>query len=210
MKKILAVLLFLLLVCSGYSLVSKKLSAKRVVKKEELSFVKLTEKRIKEHAGKIIEFLDKNPKYNPDIAFLVDMKIRSGRNRFFVYDLKNNKVLDQGLVAHGSGSETGVENQLQFSNVNNSNATSLGKYSIGESYYGTFGKAYKLYGLDESNSNAFLRSIVLHKYSKMPYDEQVNPVCNSLGCPMLNKTYFERIEKILDKSEKKILLEIYY
>lgn len=55
-----------------------------------------------------------------------------------------------------------------------------------------------------------MRNIVLHKYSKMPYEEQVDPVCNSLGCPMVNEIYFKRIEKILDASEKDMLLSIYY
>lgn len=167
-------------------------------------------KRIQEHVTKAKDFLNKNPNYNPDVVFLADMKIMSGKNRLFIYDLKKNEVIDQGLVAHGYGSETGVENELKFSNLNNSNATSLGNYSIGESYEGKFGKSYKLYGLDATNSNAFSRYIVLHKYSKMPYDEQLSPVCNSLGCPMVNEIYFKRIEKIVDASEKKILLDIYY
>jgi len=144
------------------------------------------------------------------LAFLVDMKIMSGCNRFFIYDFNKSRVIDQGLVAHGCGSETGVENQLKFSNIDNSLATSLGKYSIGESYYGQFGKAYKLHGLDKSNNNAFTRNIVLHKYSKIPYEEQFNPICNSYGCPMVNEIYFKRIEKILDNSKKDIILEIYY
>ena len=138
------------------------------------------------------------------------MKIKSGKNRFFIYNLKENKITDQGLVAHGSGSETGIQNQLKFSNVPNSNASSLGKYSIGNHYYGKFGKAYKLYGLDKTNSKAFERFIVLHYFSKVPYEEQLNPICNSLGCPMVNEKYFNRIEKLVDASDKKILLNIYY
>jgi hypothetical protein len=191
-------------------LVSKSISNKAKTKVKALSSTELANKRIKEHVGKINEFLSKNPQYNSDIVFLLDMKIRSGQNRFFIYDLKKNEVTDQGLVAHGCGSETEIENQLKFSNVNNSKATSLGKYSIGESYYGQFGKAYKLYGLDKSNSNAFTRNIVLHKYGKMPYEEQYNPVSNSYGCPMVNEIYFKRIEKILDESAKNVLMDIYY
>ncbi|MGC4040691.1 MAG: murein L,D-transpeptidase catalytic domain family protein [Flavobacterium sp.] len=212
MKKILSVLLFLALVFSGYSLVTKKSAKNENISKKAkaLSAAELTDKRIKEHAGKITEFLIDNPKYNSDIVFLADMKIMSGMNRFFIYDLKKGEVIDKGLVAHGYGSETGIKNTLKFSNTNNSNCTSLGKYSIGESYHGRFGKAYKLYGLDQSNSNAFSRSIVLHKYSSMPYEEQIDPVCMSQGCPMVNETYFKRIEKILDSNEKKILLDIYY
>jgi hypothetical protein len=182
----------------------------RVPASKALTLTEITNKRINNEVKTIKEFLAAKPNYSSEIVFLVDMKIMSGRNRFFIYDLSKNEVIDEGLVAHGVGSETGVQNTLKFSNVNNSLATSLGKYSIGESYSGQFGKAYKLYGLDKSNSNAFLRNIVLHKYSKMPYEEQIEPVCNSYGCPMVNETYYKRIEKILDASEKDILLNIYY
>lgn len=151
-----------------------------------------------------------NPKYNKEIAFFIDMKIPSGRNRFFVYDLKKDAILDQGLVAHGSGSETGIQGKLKFSNTNNSLATSLGKYYIGNSYIGKFGKAYKLYGLDKTNSNAFSRAVVLHKYFDVPYEEQTDYICNSYGCPMVNEKYFKRIEKIIDNSKTNILLDIYY
>ncbi len=205
MKRIFFVIILCLFCYWGYSTLSKRSEAVISKPKSEL-----TEKRIKDEIQSAKAFIAKNQNYNSEIVFLADMKIMSGKNRFFIYDLKKDKIIDEGLVAHGSGSETGIENNLKFSNEDNSLATSLGRYSIGESYHGRFGKAYKLYGLDKTNSNAFLRNIVLHKYSKMPYEEQLDPVCNSLGCPMVNETYFKRIEKIIDSSKKKILLDIYY
>lgn len=138
------------------------------------------------------------------------MKIPSGKNRFFVYDLKANKILDKGLVAHGSGSETEIKGKLKFSNVPNSLSTSLGSYCIGNSYVGKFGKAYRLHGLDKTNSNAFRRDIVFHYYYDVPYKEKDGYICNSFGCPMVNKKYFERIAKLIDASESNILLNIYY
>ena len=166
--------------------------------------------RLASHVNSLKKTIAGKWEYNNAVAFFVDMKIASGKNRFFVYDLKADKIIDQGLVAHGSGSETGVGGQLRFSNVNKSLCTSLGKYQIGKSYEGQFGKAYKLYGLDQTNSNAFDRNIVLHKYHKVPYDEQTGAICNSYGCPMVNEDYFKRIEKIIDDSPKSILLDIYY
>ncbi len=168
------------------------------------------EKRLLDHVTTVRQTVGENASYNAEVAFFIDMKIHSGKKRFFVYDLKTNKIIDQGLVAHGSGSETGVPGKLKFSNVSQSLCTSLGKYEIGKSYDGQFGKAYKLHGLDASNSNAYARNIVLHKYSRMPYDEQQQPVCNSYGCPMVNEKYFDRIEKLIDGSDKGILLDIYY
>jgi hypothetical protein len=168
------------------------------------------EEKLKSEITEIRIFLGKTPKYNSNVVFLLDMKIESGKNRFFVYDLKHNKILHKGLVGHGSGSETGIAGKLQFSNTKDSNCSSLGRYAIGNSYFGTFGKAYKLYGLDKTNSNAFDRNIVLHKYADVPFEEQINPICNSLGCPMVNEKFFGVIEKTIDSSKKKIILVIYY
>ncbi len=66
------------------------------------------------------------------------------------------------------------------------------------------------YMISHPQYNAMARSIVLHHYDAVPYSEQSQPIVNSLGCPMINKTYFERIEKQIDKSKKEMLLTIYY
>ena len=203
--------IFLLLLCSIFGL-----SFACMNKKEESISIKNSklvysyEEKLKSEITEIRSFLGKTPKYNSDVVFFLDMKIESGKNRFFIYDLKHNKILHKGLVGHGFGSETGTYGKLKFSNVKNSNCSSLGKYAIGGSYSGRFGKAYKLYGLDKTNSNAFDRNIVLHKYVDVPFEEQINPICNSLGCPMVNEKFFGVIEKKIDNSKKKIILVMYY
>lgn len=166
--------------------------------------------RINFRIDEMKSMLKANSKYNSKIAFFLDMRIPSGKNRFFVYDLQNNKIIDQGLVAHGCGSETGIKGDLKFSNAPNSNCTSLGRYVIGSNYNGMFGKAYRLSGLDETNSNAYKRAIVLHHYSAVPYEEQDHYISRSHGCPMVNEQFFKRIEKIIDSSKSNILLDIYY
>jgi hypothetical protein len=174
------------------------------------SLTTLTEQRLLDRVKTIKQFISTNSKYNNELAFFIDMRIMSGKNRFIVYDLKNDKIVDQGLVAHGIGSETLNNEELKFSNANSSFCTALGKYYIGNDYLGKFGKAYKLYGLDPTNSNAFARSIVLHKYDKVPYEEQDRAICHSLGCPMVNEIYYGRIEKLIDTSKRNIILDIYY
>jgi hypothetical protein len=172
----------------------------------EIEFARLTD-----HVSEIKSFTSTNKCYNKKIAFLVDMKIKSGKNRFFVYDLETNQILDQGLVAHGSGSETGIKGDiLQFSNVPNSNCTSLGRYTVEKSYTGVFGKAFRLNGLDESNSNALKRAIVLHHYKEVPDEEKEYYIINSHGCPMVNEAFFKRLEKIIDSSNSKIMMYVYY
>lgn len=201
MKKILFAAAFILLAFAVYKFVYRNENLKEKEKKEE---------RFSSQVNEVKKLIKKDSKYNQDIVFLIDMKIPSGKNRFFVYDLKTNKIIDQGLVAHGSGSETTTKGKLKFSNVPNSLSTSLGRYSIGNSYVGKFGKAYRLHGLDTTNSNAFKRDIVFHYYYDVPYKEKDGYICNSFGCPMVNKKYFERMAKIIDNSESDILMSIYY
>ena len=201
MKKLFFALLFILLAFIAYRFIYKDVKPDSEV---------ATNYRINSHVNKIKKIISSDARYNKDVAFFIDMKIPSGKNRFFVYDLKENKIKDKGIVAHGSGSETGIQGKLKFSNVQNSLSTSLGSYYIGNYYTGKFGKAYKLYGLDKTNNNAFKRDIVFHYYYDVPYNEKDGYICNSYGCPMVNKKYFERIAKIIDASESNILMCIYY
>jgi hypothetical protein len=178
-------------------------------KKEILNEVEFA--RLTDHVSEIKSFTTTNRGYSKKIAFLVDMKIKSGKNRFFVYDLENEKIIDQGLVAHGSGSETGIKGDiLQFSNAPNSNCTSLGRYSIEKSYTGVFGKAFRLNGLDDTNNNAMKRAIVLHRYKEVPDDEKEYYIINSHGCPMVSEVFFKRLEKVIENSDSKIMLYMYY
>ncbi len=115
-----------------------------------------------------------------------------------------------GLVAHGSGSDNGGD-ELHFSDIPNSNCTSLGKYKIGNPYYGKFGLAYKLYGLDETNSKVFDRFVVLHAHPCVPNEEVAPlPICESWGCPTIAPAFLTAIKKYIDNSVQPILLWIYY
>lgn len=157
------------------------------------------------------KLVQSNPNtYDDHIAFLLDMHIPSQQFRFFVVDLKADTIITRGLVAHGAGSETGKQDSLQFSNIPNSYMTSLGNYKIGYSYAGTFGKSYKLYGLDSTNSKAFDRLVVLHRYQCVPDSEQSFPICTSLGCAMVSPAFFEQLNALLMKQRKAVVLRIYY
>jgi len=147
--------------------------------------------------------------FSTTYCFLVDMNIHSGRKRFFVYDLERNAVIMSGLVSHGSCNGV-FQDQAKFSNVPGENCTSQGKYKIGEKYRGQYGKSYKLYGLESTNSNAYKRAIVLHAYSCIP-DEEIYPrvTCNSSGCAGVSPAFFEKLSSIIDRSKKPIVLWIY-
>lgn len=147
--------------------------------------------------------------YNAHLCFLVDMQLPSGKNRFFVYDLDKDSILLAGLVAHGCGSHD-FSVTPSFSNVNGSSCTALGRYRIGYPYQGQFGRAYKLYGLDATNDQAFNRNIVLHSYTAVPAAEtDPYPICNSRGCPMVAPSFLGQLQSFIDHSRHPILLWIF-
>lgn len=146
--------------------------------------------------------------YNQEFVFVADLSLHSGMERFAVVDLQKDSVIHSGLVAHGAGGKY-FSATARYSNTPNSFCSSPGKYKIGEKYNGRFGKAYKLYGLENTNSNAYKRVIVLHAYECVP-DSRTYPehLCNSLGCPMVSYNFLNTLSKYIDKSKKPILLWI--
>lgn len=152
----------------------------------------------------------KGKNYNQDIAVFINYKIKSGKYRYFVYDFKNDKILQSAIVSHGSGSDTDIYGNLKFSNTENSYQSSLGKFEIKESYSGKFGKSYRLDGLDKTNSNARSRAIVLHSLGCVSDLESDQPACLSLGCPMLSPKSFKETAKYIDISDKTMILYAFY
>ncbi|QEC68624.1 hypothetical protein FRZ67_15395 [Panacibacter ginsenosidivorans] len=137
------------------------------------------------------------------------MKLPSGKNRFFTYNLIGDSVVNAGIVAHGSCNQNFLSDP-KFSNQPGCGCTALGKYEIGFKYKGMFGAAYKLYGLDSTNSNAFKRNIGLHSYYLVPDKETyLLPVCNSLGCAMVSYNFLCMLSKSIDSASKPILLWIF-
>lgn len=165
--------------------------------------------RLKQKAASVKSFVSANH-FNSNLCFLIDMRMSSGQKRFYVYNLLKDSVEASGLVTHGSGSDKGGT-ELYFSNVPNSNCTSLGRYRVGKSYWGRFGLAYKLYGLDGSNNKAFYRNVVLHAHSCVPSDEtDPLPICESWGCPTVAPSFLNLLKGYIDNSEHPVLLWIYY
>lgn len=163
---------------------------------------------IKEKARDLARYAAKNG-YDTSIFFLLDMKQSSGKKRFYIYDWKQQKIRQSALVAHGNCYEGALVGR-NYNNVVGGGCTSLGKYKIGQPYQGKFGLAYKLYGLDTSNNNAFERFVVLHAHSCVP-DGEVHPypICQSNGCPTVSPDFLQTLAKIIDASPKPILMEIY-
>ncbi|RXK61542.1 hypothetical protein ESA94_00540 [Lacibacter luteus] len=158
-------------------------------------------------AGIARKFIKRN-NYNQQVCFLIDMKIRSGEERFFVYDLKADSVIRSGVVTHGRCNERWLVGR-RYGNEPGCGCTSLGKYKVGNAYNGRFGLAYKLHGLDSSNNNAFKRFVVLHAHDCVPEEKTFSEICQSDGCPTVAPGFLQELKTIINKSKEPVLLWIY-
>ena len=153
---------------------------------------------------------------NSDFFIFIDMRIHSGKKRFFVWDFKSEKIIHSFLVSHGCGknpwSSDESKDSPSFSNTLESHCSSLGKYKIGKRGYSNWGVhiKYLLHGLEKSNSNALKRDIVFHSWNAIA-DNEVFPsgTPEGWGCPAISNKNFIILDKLLKKSEKPSLMWIY-
>ncbi len=133
---------------------------------------------------------------------IVDFDKPSTEKRFWVLDLKKKKVVYNTYVSHGKN--TGDNMAEQFSNINDSNMSSLGFYVTEDTYFGKHGLSLKLEGMDEKfNSNAKMRNIVMHgaEYVGEDFIRQQGRLGRSQGCPALPMgEHLEVIEKVRDRT----------
>lgn len=147
--------------------------------------------------------------FSTQYAVLTDLELHSGSKRMYLVKLSSKTVLKKALVTHGSSTTYLPNGQRLYSNVEGSLCSSLGMYRIGNAYQGSFGLAYKLYGLDAENSNAYARAIVLHSHSCVPDEETEDPICQSWGCPTVSPAFLKILAGIIDVSQKPVLLYIF-
>ena len=138
-----------------------------------------TEKVAPRHLAQSKEAAKYCAENNLDTSYcvLIDMRIHSGKNRMVLWDLKNDSAVFTCLCSHGCGSATWSEDETKknplFSNTSESHCSSIGKYKIGNRGWSNWGihVNYKLHGLENSNSNAFDRLIVLHSWADISESE---------------------------------------
>lgn len=172
---------------------------------------------IKDYTSKNDEALKycKENGFNQEYYFLVDMSIHPGKNRFFVYDFNEKKVIDKNLVTHGSCDKF-QENPEQwekakFDNRSDSHCSMKGKYKIGKRDYSSWGihVKYWLHGMEKSNANAVDRVVVLHSWDAVSNKEvypQVSPL--SWGCPAVSNEFMTKLDTKLKLTKKPVLLWI--
>ncbi|KAA9332853.1 murein L,D-transpeptidase catalytic domain family protein [Adhaeribacter soli] len=120
------------------------------------------------------------------VLSIIDFNKASSENRLWIIDIKSKKLLYNTLVAHGKNS--GENYARKFSNVPQSEMSSLGFYATNQTYIGKHGLSLKLTGLDKGfNHNAFQRAIVIHgaNYVSKSFVNQHGRLGRSQGCPAL-------------------------
>lgn len=147
-------------------------------------------------------------KVKKNILTIVDFNLSSTKKRLWVIDLDSKRVLFNTLVSHGKN--TGDEYARSFSNMCDSNKSSLGFYATGEVYNGKHGKSLKLDGLEKGkNDNARRRGVVIHgaDYVSDKFIKTHNRLGRSQGCPALP---VELSDDIINVVKDKSCVFIYY
>jgi hypothetical protein len=171
-------------------------------------------KDYKSNNSEALEYCKKNG-FNEAYYFLLDLSIHPGKNRFFVYDFKENKISDKNLVTHGSCDQF-EENpdkwkKVKFSNKTDSHCSMKGKYKIGKRDYSSWGinVKYWLHGLEKNNESAVKRVVVLHSWNAVSNEEiypKVSPL--SWGCPAVSDEFMRKLDAKLKQTKKPVLLWI--
>ncbi len=129
-----------------------------------------------------------------DLLTICDYSQSINNKRLYVIDLENSRLLYNTYVSHGKNS--GDEFATSFSNLDNSNKSSLGFLVTGTTYSGIAGYSLKLAGMERGiNNNVAARSIVLHG-SKFVNEHTMNEkgrMGKSYGCPAVPQEISKKI-----------------
>ncbi|HEY2721175.1 MAG TPA: murein L,D-transpeptidase catalytic domain family protein [Chitinophagaceae bacterium] len=159
------------------------------------------------YAEALKDYAKKNG-FDTAYALLSNMGMLCNKKRFFVVNLATMEIEQSGLVSHGRGQGPTIYDK-QYSNEPGSRCTSLGRYKVLGKYKGNYGEAYRIAGLDSSNSKALDRNIVLHAMNCIPDAENFLPACVSDGCPAVSGKFLTTLSKIIDTRERPVLLWIF-
>jgi len=131
---------------------------------------------------------------NSNIITIIDFSQPSTAKRFYVIDIKKRKLLFNTFVAHGEN--TGKNQAINFSNINNSRQSSLGFFKTGETYSGDHGYSIRIDGIEKGiNNKARKRDIVIHgaDYVSKNFIDENGRLGRSWGCPALPMNIKDKI-----------------
>lgn len=149
---------------------------------------------------------ERYPASRPRYWGIVNFELHSSKPRMFVFDVRSGETASY-LCAHGRGSEGPTDDGMAdvFSNVEGSKASSLGIYRCAETYQGGNGYSLTLDGLEDTNSRARSRTIVVHgaDYVSPHFAQQYGRIGRSEGCPALDHSV---ARKVIDQLKQGSLL----
>src|SRR5690606_38460890 len=130
--------------------------------------------------------LKEEGKIQKDLLTIIDFTKSSTERRMWVIDMNQQEVLYQTVVSHGR--KSGKEYASDFSNVPESNKSSLGIYSTAETDFGKHGLLLRLDGLEYGiNHNVRYRHSVIHaaEYATEALGKRQGYLGRSQGCTVL-------------------------
>ncbi len=193
---------------SAESSISEKFTAKAEISSAAVLSATLYEKldleskslspEILENAIKGYEFLVENGTVqNQQYLTIVDLSQSSRNKRLYIIDVKNQRLAQNTYVSHGKNS--GLDRAERFSNIPESEQTSLGFYVTKNTYSGKHGLSLKLAGLEKGfNDKAEARAIVVHG-AEYVNEARVNSAYmgRSQGCPAVPQAQASRIISLI-------------
>ncbi|QYJ07653.1 murein L,D-transpeptidase catalytic domain-containing protein [Qipengyuania flava] len=144
--------------------------------------------------------------WRKDIVGLADFGLHSAEKRFHFVDVENERVASYH-VSHGTGSDGEHDGWLKrYSNIEGSEASSRGAFMTRSWYVGRYGTSIRLDGLDETNSNALPRAIVMHQanYATPEHVDRWGRLGRSNGCFAMGPVQFDRA--LIDLSGGRLLV----
>lgn len=133
-----------------------------------------------------------NAVWRQDVVGIADFALPSWKPRMHFANLESGTVRSF-LLAHGRGSDPEHSGWLQsFSNRPGSLATSRGAFLTCEWYKGKYGTSIRLVGLDDDNSMALERLIVIHPawYVDSAMIDKFGKLGRSEGCFAMSEDNF--------------------
>jgi hypothetical protein len=134
---------------------------------------------------------------NSDFLSIADFSQSSRKKRFYLIDMKKQKLMVNTYVAHGKN--TGLDMAGDFSNIPESEKSSLGFYVTKGTYTGKNGYSLKMAGLEEGfNDNAEKRAIVVHGADYVNAGRvQSGFMGRSQGCPALSRDSYKQVISLI-------------
>jgi hypothetical protein len=105
---------------------------------------------------------------NKDYVVIIDYRKNLFRDRLYLLDMNNKKVILNCKVSHALN--TGIIFPTDFSNIPNTNKSSVGAFISKNSRLGRYGYSMVISGLDKGiNNNVEKRAIIFHPTPAIPW-----------------------------------------